>query len=43
VRRRIGAWLWYPPLLVPAHESDDPVPIKDAVILGRVLQLTRQL
>jgi len=43
VRQRIGAWLWYPPLLVPAHESDDPVPLKDAKMLGRVLQLMRRL
>ena len=40
---KLSAWLWYPPLLVPAHETEDPVPIKNAKILGRVLQLQRSL
>jgi SOS-response transcriptional repressor LexA len=41
--KRVGAWLWYPPLLVPAHESENPVAIKDAKILGKVMQIMRQL
>ena len=43
VAGKLSAWLWYPPMLVPAHETEDPVPIKNAKILGRVLQLQRSL
>ena len=40
---KISAWLWYPPMLVPASDEDDPVPVKEAKMLGRVLQLIRSL
>ena len=43
VAGKLSAWLWYPPLLVPSHEEEDPVAIKTAKILGRVLQLQRSL
>ena len=43
VAGKLSAWLWYPPLLVPSHEAEDPVAIKNAKILGRVLQLQRTL
>ena len=43
VAGKLSAWLWYPPLLVPSHEDEDPVAIKNATILGRVLQLQRSL
>jgi hypothetical protein len=43
VGRQIGPWLWYPPVLVPAHENTDTVPMTKATILGRVVQLMRQL
>ena len=43
VAGKLSAWLWFPPLLVPSHETEDPVAIKNAKILGRVLQLQRSL
>ena len=43
VERQVGPWLWYPPVLVPAHEDFSTEPITRARILGRVVQLIRQL
>jgi len=43
VERQVGPWLWYPPVLVPAHEDFSTEPITRAKILGRVVQLIRQL
>lgn len=42
VAGKISAWLFYPPLLVPASEEYDPVALKDIKMLGRIVQAIRR-